>query len=253
MHQPRPKYPHRPRALSKGALGKKHPGKVSLDLSLEKSTTKGIPRENHGSPSATRRASWDPLMPTPRRVPRPPLPVKDDENDNDDNDDHHLVPGPSLRKPQEMTSSHSHATVKNSHVEINRVFAHFDGKNRGGSVGSSGSSSHKKVSPMDYPSVTSTSDRFNTQSSSGSSVRTHNLVGLSKASPSARSNNSSVDSTTGTSMMSMYQAVVGYIGSVDLPEIEETQRLRALSACVRRLRMEKRVSIERNFNAFFRY
>ncbi|CAG7824383.1 unnamed protein product [Allacma fusca] len=226
VHQPRPKYPHRPRAMSKGALAKKLPAHSKLPIlegpsSSDKPVIKPV-RDPRASPKA-RRSSWDPLMPTPRRLPRPPLPFEDDEP---------VLVAP-VRKPPEV--SHSHGTVGNPHVEIVRVFAHLD--NRNGSVGSSGSS--KGVPPMDYPSTSNASDRFNTQSSSGSSARTNNLVSLRKESPSARSISSLGADCAEPS--SKYQAVVGYIGSVELPEIEEKKRLQTLSVCVRRLRMEKRV------------
>lgn len=92
-----------------------------------------------------------------------------------------------------------------------------------------------KVVPMPQFSPASTNnDRFNTHSSSGSSSRRENLNVRKNSNQNLRPQKTETPDTN-------YQAVVGYIGSVEIPEVHEKKRLQAISACVRKLRLEKRV------------
>lgn len=125
-----------------------------------------------------RRPTWDPLMSSPRRVPRSSVPELGEESP---------IPALPARKPNVNV---------NPNVESVRAF----------------------------PS-TSTA-----------------VVGVGKPSPGSQSNSSGLSTSEIFSHDQYYQAVVGYIGSVELPAIEERKRLQALTACVRRMRVERRVS-----------
>lgn len=217
------------------------------------------------SPVAARRASWDPLMPTPRKAPRPPLPFEAESVIGS----RPAIPARTRIEGKCLLTSNTSSGVgvaKNNNndslpavkspVEIVSVFAHAD---KNGNISSSGSNKNSSnivsVGPK-LPTATTTmdvktslrysqnngsssgghvvpADRFNTHSSSGSSSIAKDTISLTEL--------SSIDCAKTTVDSLCYQVIVYYIGSVELPEIEERKRLQALSACVRRLRVEKKV------------
>lgn len=167
-------------------------------------------------------------MPTPRRVPRPPY-LCDEES-----------PIPAIPpRSQNVPSSSSYQKTVNPNVEIVRVFGHLESPTGSSCSSSSKLTSMTKLVPAPQFSPASTSnDRFNTHSSSGSSSRRENLNTRKNSNPAPRQQKSIQSETAEAN----YQAVVGYIGSVEIPEVPEKKRLQAISACVKKLRLEKRVS-----------
>lgn len=185
-----------------------------------------IPIKCPKSPDSARRSSWDPLMPTPRRVPRP-FNLCDEESPIP------AIPPRSQNAPS--SSSSSYQKTINPNVEIIRVFGHLESPTGSSCSSSSKVTSMTKVVPMPQFSPASTNnDRFNTHSSSGSSSRRENLNVRKNSNQNLRPQKTETPDTN-------YQAVVGYIGSVEIPEVHEKKRLQAISACVRKLRLEKRV------------
>lgn len=245
VHQTRPKYPHRPRPIGKGVSGsKKLPAYTkipSLGLSSEEKLPLKCPKTPESlhrslSPPA-RRASWDPLMPTPRRVPRPPYLCNDESPIP-------AIPPRSQNVPSTSSSSSYAGKTVNPNVEIIRVFGHLESPSGGSSCSSSSklvvAAGTKIVPPPQFSPATTSNDRFNTHSSSGSSSRRDTNVNMKKLnSQVARATNPD----KGEVSEANYQAVVGYIGSVEIPEVPEKKRLQAISACVKKLRLEKRVSL----------
>jgi hypothetical protein len=232
VNHSRPKYHHRARGVSKTALSnKKVPAQPSTSNSnkileaLPKETT-SIQQFIRSSQIAKEVAppslspSWDPLdVPSPRRTQRLQCILGEESP----------IPAVPSRAPK----------ITNPNVEIVRVFSNHDNQ--------SDASSRSNFSGPSVPAIgeftRGVCDHFNTHSSSGSSSRTHDHETTQSSNPSPRSISSSIGLETSSSM---YQAVVGYVGSVELPEIEERKRLQALTACVRRLRMDRRVRIFEN-------
>lgn len=246
VQQRRPKFPHRPRQVNIVNGSKKL-------LAYTKIPSIGIPsdenkvpnkcpkspdsRHRSSSPSA-RRASWDPLMPTPRRVPKPPF-LCDDESP---------IPAIPPRMPCTSSGANYGKTNVNPNVEIVRVFGDL-----GSPSGTSSCSSSNKLVPLTKSKVvpppqfspvsTSTNnERFNSHSSSESARSRWDTNGnMRKLSVNPHSLPHTL-SEGDVGAPAIYQAVVGYIGSVEIPEVHEKKRLQAISACVRKLRIEKRVS-----------
>jgi len=218
----RPKYHHRSRALSKTTLSKKLPvqtlntTKILESLPQETTSIQQFIRSSQMLKEAAPQSlspSWDPLI-SSRKNQLVPCPLGDESP----------IPAIPARAPK----------LTNPNVEIVRVFSNLDNQS---DTSSRSNFSGPSVPSMEYKS--GVCDHFNTHSSSGSSSRTHDHETTKACNPSPISNSSLRHEIS----PSMYQAVVGYVGSVELPEIEERKRLQALTACVRRLRMDRRVSI----------
>lgn len=235
VQQTRPKYSQRARTTNKSVGTSKklpvYPKMPSIGIASEEKLPLKCPKSPDNplrsiSPAGLR-ASWDPLMPTPRRVPRPPY-LSDKES-----------PIPAIPPRSKNVPSSSYQKSINPNVEMIRVFGHPESPSGSSCSGSSKMVPIAKLVPPPQFSPASTSnDRFNTHSSSGSSSRRENLNVRKNSNPSLRPQGSSQSEV----LEPNYQAVVGYIGSVEIPEVPEKKRLQAISACVRKLRMEKRVS-----------
>jgi len=85
----------------------------------------------------------------------------------------------------------------------------------------------------------STNGRFNTHLSSGSSSR----GGTEKGTTFPKMGHRSTSEGELENGHPIYQVVVGYVGSMELPEIKLEKRLETLSGCIRIFRKQKKVSV----------